>query len=118
MVALDKQVVHLYGKGNASCQYLGRRFLIFVRKYQPFLDIQINDFVNCVDEILLAMNDWNERIWSDIDRGNQRNCRKSCPIVTYSARNSAWTGVRLDPALCSDRSPTSTLNQSTSLFGT
>jgi hypothetical protein len=88
MVAPNRQVVHLYGNGNgngngnASCQYVGRRFLIFVRKYQLFLDIQISDLVNCMDEILLAMNDLSERIWSDIDRGNQRICRKLCPNIT------------------------------------
>jgi len=47
-----------------------------------FFWIQINDLVNCIHEILLEMNDWNERIWRDIDRGIQRNCRKSCPNVT------------------------------------
>jgi len=36
MVALNKQVVHLYGNGNISCKYLGRRFLIFVRKVSDF----------------------------------------------------------------------------------
>ena len=36
------------------------------------------DIVNCLDEVLLAMYDWNGRIWSDADGRNQRNCRKSC----------------------------------------
>ena len=47
-----------------------------------FFWIQITDLVNCVHEILLEMNDWNERILRDTDRGIQRNCRKSCPNVT------------------------------------
>jgi hypothetical protein len=61
--------------------------------------------------IFTSWYEFGERRWNDIDRGNRRTRRKTCPSATLSTTNSTW----IDPGLRGERPATNDLSHGTAL---
>jgi hypothetical protein len=57
--------------------------------------------------------EFGERRWSDIDRGNRRTPRKTCPGATFFTINPTWVDLGANPGLRGERPATNRLSHGT-----
>jgi hypothetical protein len=57
--------------------------------------------------------EFGERRWNDIDRGNRKTRRKTCPSATLSTTNPTWIDPGANPGLRGERPPTNDLSRGT-----
>jgi hypothetical protein len=76
----------------------------FVSELRPKMDLLF---------ILKMRYEYGEQRWNDIDKGNRRTRRESCPSATLSITNTIRTDPGSNYGLCSERPATNRLSYGT-----